>query len=145
MKFFSALVALAALTISAQAFTSCGNSADDLQLSSVSYTPNPPKVGKDICVTLKGTLKTDVTAGAMIRVVGTFWGMTVYDQTANLCDGLTGGPNPCPIPSTTTQVTQCFAIPSNVPTGIQINLKVTATNNGGNRLFCIQGPITFSA
>ncbi|KAG0268339.1 Phosphatidylglycerol/phosphatidylinositol transfer protein [Actinomortierella ambigua] len=143
MKFFSTLAALAALTISAQAFTSCGKATDDLQLTSVSYTPNPPRVGQNICVTLKGTLKKEVTQGAMIRVEGKFWGMPVYDQTANLCDSLAGGANPCPIPTTTTELTQCFPIPANVPANMEINLKVTSTNNGGSALFCIQGPITF--
>ncbi|KAG0238342.1 Phosphatidylglycerol/phosphatidylinositol transfer protein [Actinomortierella wolfii] len=145
MKFFSAITALAAFAVSVQAaLTSCGTSTDDLQLTSLSYTPNPPKVGQDICVTLKGTLKKEVTQGASIRIVGTFWGINVYDQTLNLCDSLAGGPNPCPIPTTTTEVTQCFAIPSNVPTGISINLSVTATNNGGSKLFCIKGPISFT-
>ncbi|KAK3826022.1 MAG: hypothetical protein J3Q66DRAFT_113253 [Benniella sp.] len=145
MKFFTAVVAAIALATSASAaFSSCGSSTDDFQLSTVSYTPNPPKVGQSVCITLKGTLSKQVTQGASIRTTATFWGINVYDQTTDLCAALSNSTNPCPIATTVNTVTHCVDVPSNVPAGVSLTLKAVATNNGGSRLFCISGPLTFS-
>ncbi|KAF9932606.1 Phosphatidylglycerol/phosphatidylinositol transfer protein [Linnemannia zychae] len=145
MKFIATAAALIALASSASAaFSSCGAATDSFHLSSVSYTPNPPKVGQNVCITLNGSLSKAVTAGSSIRVTATFWGINVYDQTADLCAGLDGSANPCPIETTTTSVTQCIAVPSNVPAGVSLTLKATATNADSSRIFCISGPLTFS-
>lgn len=72
MKFFSTIVAVVAMAASASAaFSSCGSSTDSLKLGSVTYTPNPPKVGQDICVTLTGSLSKPVTGG-QISISATF-------------------------------------------------------------------------
>ncbi|KAF9094899.1 Phosphatidylglycerol/phosphatidylinositol transfer protein [Mortierella sp. GBA35] len=145
MKFITTAAALIALASSATAaFSSCGSSTDSLKLTSVTYTPNPPKVGQNVCITLNGSLAKEVTAGSSIRVTATFWGMNVYDQTSDLCSGLVGGPNPCPVSTTVTSVTQCITVPSNVPAGVSLNLKAVATNADSSRIFCISGPLTFS-
>ncbi|KAF9113416.1 Phosphatidylglycerol/phosphatidylinositol transfer protein [Mortierella sp. AM989] len=145
MKFFTAVAAAIALASSASAaFTSCGSSSDQFKLSSVSYSPNPPKVGQDVCITLSGSLSTAITQGATLKVTATFWGINVYDQTTDLCAGLVGSATPCPIATTVTSVTQCITVPSNVPAGVSLNLKAIALNAGGARIFCIGGPLTFS-
>jgi hypothetical protein len=73
MKFITTAAALFALASTATAaFSSCGSSGDSFQLSSVSYTPNPPKVGQNVCITLNGSLAKQVTSGATIRVTATF-------------------------------------------------------------------------
>ncbi|KAF9909516.1 Phosphatidylglycerol/phosphatidylinositol transfer protein [Linnemannia zychae] len=145
MKFIATAAALIALASSATAaFSSCGSSSDSFSLSSVTYTPNPPKVGQNVCITLNGSLSKEVSAGSTIRVTATFWGINVYDQTADLCAGLAGGANPCPISTAATTVTQCITVPSNVPAGVSLNLKATASNPDNSRIFCISGPLTFS-
>ncbi|KAF9942695.1 Phosphatidylglycerol/phosphatidylinositol transfer protein [Mortierella antarctica] len=145
MKFFSAVVAIVALASSASAaLSTCGSASDDFQLTGLTYTPNPPKVNQRVCVNIKGKLSKAVTNGAKIKVTATVWGINVYDQTSDLCAALVGSANPCPIPVTATEVTHCIDVPSNVPTGVAINLKATATNAGGSRLFCVGGPLTFS-
>ncbi|KAF9414137.1 Phosphatidylglycerol/phosphatidylinositol transfer protein [Podila epigama] len=145
MKFISAAVAAIALATSVSAaFSSCGSSSDDFAFGSVSYTPNPPKVKQNLCITLKGNLKNNVTDGSTLRLTATFWGINVYDTTTDLCTGLAGGANPCPIPTTTTSVTQCIDVPSEVPAGVSLNIKAEAKRSTGQRIFCISGPITFS-
>ncbi|KAG0303072.1 Phosphatidylglycerol/phosphatidylinositol transfer protein [Dissophora globulifera] len=145
MKFFTAVIAAVALASSASAaFSSCGSSSDEFHLSSVTYLPNPPKVGKDVCITLNGALTTAVTQGASIHVTATFLGINVYDNTADLCTGLANSTTPCPIETTVTSVTDCVAVPANVPAGISLTLKAIATNADAKRLFCISGPLTFS-
>ncbi|KAG0076898.1 hypothetical protein BGZ90_008027 [Linnemannia elongata] len=136
MKFIATAAALIALASSATAaFSSCGSSTDSFHL---------PKVGQNLCITLNGSLSKPVTTGSQIRVTATFWGINVYDQTADLCAGLVGGANPCPIATTTTTVTQCITVPSNVPAGVSLTLKAVATNADASRIFCINGPLTFS-
>ncbi|KAF9939274.1 hypothetical protein BGZ65_011004 [Modicella reniformis] len=131
-------------TTASAAFSSCGSATDDFQLSSVSYTPNPPKVGQNVCITLQGTLSNAVTQGATIRTTATYWGMNVYDQTTDLCTALAGSATPCPIATSVSAVTHCVDVPSNVPAGVALTLKAVATNVGNTRLFCISGPLTFT-
>ncbi|KAI9239845.1 hypothetical protein MVEG_05289 [Podila verticillata NRRL 6337] len=146
MKITSAVATVLALAASASAaFSSCGSASDDFAFGSVSYNPNPPKVNQQLCITLKGTLKNQVTTGASLHLTATFWGMNVYDSTIDLCSSLVGGANPCPIPTSTTQVTQCITVPSNVPAGVSLNIKAEASQGSGQRIFCISGPITFSS
>ncbi|KAF9344601.1 hypothetical protein BGX26_004125 [Mortierella sp. AD094] len=146
MKFFaSAVAAIALATTASAAFTSCGSSSDSFHLSSVSYTPNPPKVNQQVCIKLTGTLSSPVTQGASLHLTGTFWGINVYDNTVDLCAGLVGSATPCPIATDVTTVTQCISVPSNVPTGISIDLKAVATSGAGAEIFCIGGPLTFSS
>ncbi|KAG0371025.1 hypothetical protein BC939DRAFT_437484 [Gamsiella multidivaricata] len=146
MKFFTAAVAALALASSASAaFSSCGSSSDEFHLTGVTYTPSPPKVNQDVCITVKGTLATPVAQGATIRVTATFLGIQVYDQTADLCAGLANSTTPCPIATTVNSVTNCITVPSNVPTGISLTLKAVAKNADANQLFCISGPLSFVA
>ena len=73
MKFITTAAALIALASSATAaFSSCGSSGDSFQLGSISYNPNPPKVGQNLCITLNGSLSKPVTTGSTIRVTATF-------------------------------------------------------------------------
>ncbi|KAG0006331.1 Phosphatidylglycerol/phosphatidylinositol transfer protein [Entomortierella chlamydospora] len=146
MKFFASVAAAVALAATASAaFSSCGSSSDSFSLSSVSYTPNPPKVGQDVCITLSGTLSAAVTDGAILAVTGTFLGIKVYSASGDLCEGLAGSSTPCPIAAGAQTVTQCVSVPSNVPAGISINLKAVATAASGSEIFCISGPLTFSS
>ncbi|KAF9172474.1 Phosphatidylglycerol/phosphatidylinositol transfer protein, partial [Mortierella sp. AD010] len=109
------------------------------------YTPNPPKVGQDVCITLSGTLSAAVTQGATLAITGTFLGIKVYSASGDLCDGLAGSSTPCPIAAGAQTVTQCVSVPSNVPAGISITLKAVATAASGSEIFCISGPLTFSS
>ncbi|KAF9582147.1 hypothetical protein BGW38_000583 [Lunasporangiospora selenospora] len=144
MKVFATVSAVLALAASASAaFSSCGSASDSLTLSGITYTPNPPKVGQNVCITLKGTLKKEVAQGATIRTTATFWGINVYDSTSDLCAGLVGGANPCPITTSVSSVTQCISVPSNVPANVQLNIKAVAKHGDGSQIFCISGPLTF--
>ncbi|KAF9205321.1 Phosphatidylglycerol/phosphatidylinositol transfer protein [Haplosporangium sp. Z 27] len=146
MKFFaSAVAAIALATTASAAFTSCGASSDSFHLGSVSYTPNPPKAGQQVCIDLTGTLSAAVTQGATLTVTGTFWGIEVYNSKSDLCAGLAGSATPCPIATTVTSVTQCITVPSNVPTGVSVTIKAVATSASGSEIFCISGPLTFSS
>ncbi|KAF9896947.1 hypothetical protein BX616_006458 [Lobosporangium transversale] len=145
MKFFSVTaIALALASSASAAFSSCGAATDSFQLSGISYAPNPPKVNQNVCVTVNGSLSKPVIQGSSIRVTGHVWGLKVYDQTSDLCAALAGSATPCPIATTVTSVTHCITVPSEVPAGVSITLKATATNGSGERLFCISGPLTFT-
>ncbi|KAF9205320.1 hypothetical protein BGZ49_004181 [Haplosporangium sp. Z 27] len=146
MKFLASAIAAFALAASASAqFTSCGSSSDSFQLSSVSYTPDPPVVGQQVCITLNGALSAPVTQGATLKVSASLWGADVYDNSVDLCAGLANSTTPCPIATTVTSMTQCINVPSSVPAGISIDLQAVATSASGSEIFCISGPMTFSS
>ncbi|KAG0017334.1 hypothetical protein BGZ80_008392 [Entomortierella chlamydospora] len=128
MKFFASAVAAIALATTASAgFSSCGSSSDAFTLSSVSYTPNPPKVGQQVCIKLSGTLSTPVTQGATLTVTGTFWGIEVYSASTDLCAGLAGSSTPCPIAAGAQTVTQCVSVPSGLSQLPPLDLRSSAS------------------
>ncbi|KAF9954795.1 hypothetical protein BGZ70_010448, partial [Mortierella alpina] len=66
MKFLPAVVALVLLASStavAVNVDNCGTDADSFKLTKATFSPDPPQAGKKACVTLKGTLKKDITGG----------------------------------------------------------------------------------
>ncbi|KAG0006333.1 Phosphatidylglycerol/phosphatidylinositol transfer protein [Entomortierella chlamydospora] len=146
MKFIASAVAAIALatTVSAD-FTSCGSPNDTLTLSNVSYTPNPPKVGQQVCITLNGTLSAPVTQGSNLTVTATYMGFNVYSGTSDLCADLANSTTPCPIGTNVTSVTECVNVPSVIPTNATFNLQANATSASGAQIFCISGNLTFSS
>ncbi|KAF9172473.1 Phosphatidylglycerol/phosphatidylinositol transfer protein [Mortierella sp. AD011] len=146
MKFIAFVVATVVLatTVSAD-FTSCGSPNDTLALSNVSYTPNPPKVGQQLCITVNGTLSEPVTQGANLTVIATYDGFPVYSNTTDLCAVLANSTTPCPIDTNVTSVTECVNVPSEIPTNTTFNLQANATSASGAQIFCVGGPLTFSS
>jgi hypothetical protein len=79
-----ALLAVASATTLKVTWTSCGSSSDHAQLKDVTYTPNPPVLGKPLEITVTGTSDEEVTGGDVQFTVGAF-GKQLLQKDLNVC------------------------------------------------------------
>ncbi|KAF9165538.1 hypothetical protein BGX21_000771 [Mortierella sp. AD011] len=142
MKFFTAAVALlAAAVANAQVpWTDCAPGSD-LTISEFTLSPYPLCVGEDVCATGTGSLSFPVTAPSTLTIIGTYFGVTVYSDSQDVCALLAVAGQPCPVPTTVTSITVCLLVLSTAPAGIQVDLTVSATNGNGDTLFCQSGSV----
>ncbi|KAF9157820.1 hypothetical protein BGX20_003717, partial [Mortierella sp. AD010] len=115
MKLFNAAIALAVAAVAnAQSYitvTDCAPGAD-FTVGTLYLDPYPMCVGQDVCATLTGTLSAPVTAPSTLTIIGTYFGVTVYSQSLDVCS-LTS----CPISQSTTSITVCLPVLSTAPAG----------------------------
>ncbi|KAF9172380.1 hypothetical protein BGX21_003910 [Mortierella sp. AD011] len=132
MKFFAAAIALAAAAVAnAQpTWTNCA-SGSDLTVTSMTLDPYPLCVGENVCATIVGTLSAPVTSPSTLTVIGTYFGVTVYSQSIDLCTVVS-----CPVAQSTTTLEVCIPVLSTAPAGIAVDLTISATNGNGNTLLC---------
>ncbi|KAF9914179.1 hypothetical protein BX616_008810 [Lobosporangium transversale] len=148
MKFsFAVSALLLAVVASAQlpppVFTNCATRPTVLNVTSVTFNPIPPCIGKEACITLTGALSHPITSGAKLNIIGKYLNRIIYSDAHDLCTLLANSGTPCPIPTSVTQVKVCFPIKSTVPYGIPYIFQFSATNGDGPVVFCQTSTFTF--
>ncbi|KAG0334291.1 hypothetical protein BG004_000481 [Podila humilis] len=144
MKFFAAVAALLVATVAnAQVpFTNCATGPTDLTITTFSLAPYPLCVNQNVCASGVGVLSTPVIAPAKLSISGKYLGRVVYTDNQDLCAITAASGQPCPIPVTVTSITACVLVKPSAPTGINVQLTVTAINGNNNVLFCQAATVT---
>ncbi|KAG0337663.1 hypothetical protein BG004_007557 [Podila humilis] len=144
MKFTAVAALLLAAVATAQqpTWTNCATGPTDMTVSAFSVAPYPLCVNQNVCATVVGTLSTAVIAPAKLSISGKYLGRVVYTDNQDLCAILSAAGHPCPLPITTTTITACVLVKPTAPTGINVQLTVTATNGNNNVLFCQGATVT---
>ncbi|KAF9172378.1 hypothetical protein BGX21_003912 [Mortierella sp. AD011] len=142
MKFFAAFVALVAAAVAnAQVpYTDCAPGSD-LTIDTFTLSPYPFCVGQNVCATGTGSLSVPVTAPSTLTIIGTYFGVTVYSDSHDVCALMAAQGYPCPVPTSLTSLTMCIMVLPTAPAGIAVDLTVSATNGNGNTLFCQTGTV----
>ncbi|KAF9152047.1 hypothetical protein BGX20_005245, partial [Mortierella sp. AD010] len=132
MKFFAAVIALVVATVvNAQVtWTDCAPGSD-LNVTSMTIDPYPICAGKNLCLTIVGTLSAPITAPSDLTIVGTFFGTTIYSQYFDLCSLVS-----CPVAQDTTPLEFCYPVMPGVPGGIDFVITFSSNNGNGDNLFC---------
>ena len=111
-------------------FKNCGGTG----VTSVDLTPNPPKSGQNLMITINGT-GTMISSATLETQVGVF-GVVLYHESDDFCTLVSGS---CPT-SSAYSITKTQSIPSSAPHG---SFFATLTlKSGDSELWCIQ--IAFS-
>ena len=66
----------------------CPSTTSAFDISTFTFSPDPPKSGGDLVVKASGELKKPVTQGATVRVVLKYGFVTVHDETSDLCEAM---------------------------------------------------------
>jgi len=140
MKDLSVLssLALAALAITATAapsalpapappsigpFSNCAPYRTDFVVSSASFTSPVPCPGQNMCLAVSGQLTGDIVQGAILSIVGKWFGRIVYtgnlDVGALLAAAGTPLPFPASTPGTNTTLTLCPPLKNTFPAGVR--------------------------
>jgi len=136
----SLVLLLLASASSAHDFASCKNQHGDLMgVQSVTFTPDPPRSGRAVSVTVKGASTVDVTEGKLhvdIRVLG----ITVDSQTFEVCEILK-----CPVMAGKEyegMVSQ--EIPAGTPDHMGATVRLTLITQSGQTLTCLESKVEIS-
>ncbi len=120
MKVSAAVVTIVALasTVAAQMnYTSC-SSYSAFHLTSVSWSPSPACIGKDLCAIGTGTLDQPIIQGAKLSLSAKYLGRVVYTDSQDLCAVLAAQGTPCPIPAGLAVLKGCVKIKATAPANV---------------------------
>ncbi|KAN0053197.1 hypothetical protein ACTA71_006721 [Dictyostelium dimigraforme] len=117
-----------------QIWTSCGDSADILQIANVTMNPPEPIKGEEFTVIASGTLSETITGGNFTILVK-YDSMTLMDRTFNTCTSETVVP--CPIAAGEYEKEISEKIPSGAPSGKYTGL-ITAVSQNNTQITCVK-------
>ena len=124
---FLALIALA--LGGRHPFTNCGGANDPVKISTATLTPDPPKKGADVTVTLAGTTSEAFATGtAVIQVF--YLGIPLVNQRLDVCK-LTS----CPVAIGPFTGSNTISIPTIAPSG-QFNATVVILDGSSKSIGC---------
>eukprot|EP00026_Physarum_polycephalum_P021164 Phypoly_transcript_24239.p1 GENE.Phypoly_transcript_24239~~Phypoly_transcript_24239.p1 ORF type:complete len:169 (+),score=16.80 Phypoly_transcript_24239:76-507(+) len=115
-------------------WTNCGTAGDDLTITSVTISPDPPTKGSNLTVSVVGTMNTQVTTGSYVQLKVKYGIITIINQKENLC----GAPSPiaCPINTGPWKQAVSVNIDNSVPSG-SYSASAEFTDQNGKQIACV--------
>lgn len=140
-------VLLAAPTASAAssfAVSPCSGWTNLYVPTSVSITPDPPKLGgRSVALATTGNLKVGLTKGAKVVTTAKVGNQKVLDSTLDLCTLVGGDASTCPTAGTRAFSVVLSTASVNLPPFVTINYHSEAFNADGSKLFCFDAKVKF--
>ncbi|KAG9324917.1 hypothetical protein KVV02_008479 [Mortierella alpina] len=139
MKIFATLVGFVALACTAAAqmnYTNCATSPTQFHMTSVTWSPSPACIGKNLCAVGTGTLDVPIIQGAKLSLSGKYLGRVVYTDNQDLCAVLAAQGTPCPVAAGAAVLKGCVKIKESAPPNVGCAFTTLATNGDGGLLFC---------
>ncbi|OAX42400.1 hypothetical protein K503DRAFT_847858 [Rhizopogon vinicolor AM-OR11-026] len=98
-------------------YQDCGSPTDAIQLQSISLSPDPPKPGEDLTVSVVGTAKDRIEDGAYADVVVKLGLIKLLTKTFDVCEEARGANASiqCPVEEGEYTVVQTVALPKEIP------------------------------
>ncbi|KAI9307626.1 ML domain-containing protein [Cunninghamella echinulata] len=123
-------------------YTLCGDpSTHLLAVTSADYNPKPPVAGKPLTVAVAGDLKANIDQGASIKVTVSAGGLTVWQDTYDVCQEAEKIGKSCPLAPGPYEFSKSVTVPSIIPPGTY-TLKAAATTVDGKAITCIEDKFT---
>ncbi|KAJ7130682.1 ML domain-containing protein [Mycena filopes] len=96
---------------------SCGDPADSVQIKSISVSPDPPKIGADLTVTVDLQVVETIEEGATADVLVKVGRIKLLQQTFDLCEEArkANATVACPIDPGVYSIVQTVELPKEVP------------------------------
>ncbi|KAG0708943.1 ML domain-containing protein [Suillus ampliporus] len=98
-------------------YSDCGLPSHAIQLKSISVSPDPPKPGQDLTVTVVGTAQERIEEGAYAEVVVKLGLIKLLSKTFDICEEARGANTTiqCPVEEGDYTVVQTVALPKEIP------------------------------
>ncbi|XP_065913985.1 putative phosphatidylglycerol/phosphatidylinositol transfer protein 2 [Dysidea avara] len=113
---------------------SCANSSFDVTNLTLKFAPDPPEKGKNVTVSLTGTVKKKITVGE-VQVVLKFGKLTVFAKTYDVCELAVKYGHGCPVLPGPMIFSGTFEVPSDLPVGIY-KVTMDGTDQDDNHMIC---------
>ena len=152
---FYALTMLTLFTTTAHSFFSkakpvqfafCKTDVSSFHLSSITLNPNPPQIGRDVRITVKGDATREIRDNTKIKLSVYLGKLPVYKQTYDLCqEGKAYGVQ-CPLPVGSDQtISVVMPVLEEIPTWVAVNLHMEMLHEDGETLaFCGDAHVQFT-
>ncbi|KAG1899139.1 ML domain-containing protein [Suillus fuscotomentosus] len=104
-------------TMESWSWSDCGSPAHVVQLKSISLSPDPPKPGQDLTVTVVGTAQQRIENGAYADVVVKLGLIKLLSKTFDVCDEArnANATIQCPVEEGDYTVVETVALPKEIP------------------------------
>jgi hypothetical protein len=124
-------------------WTNCSSPDAIFQLENLMVEPESPKAGDKVKIRLSGKLKEDIVRHGEVRIRVKFGVLTVVDQISDFCEALTQIPDvaKCPLKAGDYSIVKEQTLPSSLPPG-KYTINITAKNESGKQIVCVQGVFT---
>ncbi|KAI0307797.1 ML domain-containing protein [Multifurca ochricompacta] len=125
-------------------WSDCGQSTDGIQIESITVSPDPPKPGQNLTVTVKAYAQEEVEEGAYANVVVKLGLIKLLQKQFDLCEEARNAQTSvqCPVNKGTYVVEQTVALPKEIPQAkFTINARGYTVNE--DDLFCVDLKVDF--
>ncbi|KAG2159945.1 ML domain-containing protein [Suillus bovinus] len=104
-------------TMEGWSWSDCGSPTDAVQLKSISLSPDPPKPGQDLTVTVVATAQQPIEDGAFADVVVKLGLIKLLSKTFDLCEEArnANASIQCPVKEGDYTVVETVALPKEIP------------------------------
>ncbi|KDR85074.1 hypothetical protein GALMADRAFT_233683 [Galerina marginata CBS 339.88] len=125
-------------------YVDCGLPSDAVEIKSISVSPDPPQPGQDLTVTVEGTAKQEIVAGAYADVVVKLGVVKILTKRFDVCEEARGANASiqCPVQQGTYTVSQTVALPKEIPKA-KFVVAVTGYTADEEDMLCLQIKVDF--
>ncbi|KAJ7055694.1 ML domain-containing protein [Mycena amicta] len=98
-------------------YVDCGDPADSVEIQSITVSPDPPKIGEDLTVTIVANVKETIEEGATADVLVKVGRIKLLERTFDLCEEArnANASVSCPVEPGLHTIEQTVALPKEVP------------------------------
>ncbi|KAI0257565.1 ML domain-containing protein [Lactifluus subvellereus] len=125
-------------------WSDCGLHSDAIQIESISVSPDPPKPGEDLTVTVKAYAQEEVKEGAYADVTVKLGLIKLLQKTYDLCEEARNAQTDvqCPVDRGSYVVQQTVALPKEIPQA-KFNINARGYTVDDDDLFCVDLKVDF--
>ncbi|KAJ8508224.1 hypothetical protein ONZ45_g9490 [Pleurotus djamor] len=125
-------------------YSDCGLPTDPIQIKSIEVTPNPPKPGAEITVTVKAEATERVEEGAYAEVAVKLGRITILKKSFDLCEEARKAETDvqCPVEKGEYEVVQTVQLPKEIPPA-KVTVQVRGYTADDDDLVCLDLNVDF--
>ncbi|KAJ7635238.1 ML domain-containing protein [Roridomyces roridus] len=126
-------------------YTDCGAASDVVQINSISVSPDPPKIGAQLTVTIDAEVKETIKDGATADVLVKVGRIKLLQKTFDLCEEArnANATISCPVEPGVYQIVQSVDLPKEVPK-LKYSISVDAFTVDKDPMACVDLTVQFS-
>ncbi|KZT43803.1 hypothetical protein SISSUDRAFT_1057339 [Sistotremastrum suecicum HHB10207 ss-3] len=125
-------------------WTDCGLPTDAAHIDTIAVSPDPPRPGQNMTVTVTGTVKETIEDGSEADVAVKLGLLKLLTRTFDLCEEAreNDAEVQCPIEAGYYEVSQTVALPKEIPPAV-FSVDLSAYTAEGDDLLCLKLKIDF--
>ncbi|KAF9785545.1 ML domain-containing protein [Thelephora terrestris] len=132
-------------TAAGWSYTDCGIATDIVTINSLTVSPDPPKPGQDITVTVDATTSEVIEEGAYADVTVKLGLIKILRKTFDLCEEArnANATVQCPVEKGHYVITQTASLPKEIPPG-KFNVAVQGYTANDEDMLCVNMVVDFT-